>query len=826
MPGMGLGACREHWVQNIQTRATNTFAIQYAAACACTAHNVASSSPCSARCNAISTTSLLRFAANASLSLVAALPLAFSSTLTRSTPGQNPSAHPQLAYMTSAPLTTNNPSTAAASAPDSLTDGDTSDTYSRLLEERMRDVAQEATAHAMANTSTPAVMDAFKNGVPPSASAQSDQGNMAELLEAAAKATSRATSESQRWSNATGHGLRKVAGHQNLRGSAMEEDGHNGAGLKRKRTPDGATDEQEEMGGDDYSTGAPSPSKRTKVAPFAEGQMHANTPAAQSSMSIDTPSPQHSVATPTQSLGMTDVRAAVGVHSAAALFRQTPTDSRKKYTRPPMHKLFSDLQLTPENFVRLQACAKSYMLDDGHPERQECVGNRGKGDADMVKLRLFNCARDFLNGGVGERFFGPYVPTPTEYDTIDGKPVAPDRKWIWPRDANKIVSLVTPLLRRMVTNERQRQYAQETRKGGGKKQDMAPRDGPQEASSERVATETAEQRVQSQPLLDHSLYHHQRSPLAQSSPYQSLLSPQKQDQQSLPQENYPQFVQAQHAQSQAPHSAFIQPTMYEASSARQRTPSVARQPLSPRGRSSPQSSPHLASSTPNQQQQQHGPTTPASAIPSSAQAAPISLPTTTTTTYPPPRPSENVIQILITRNNTKLAPRIDLPSFPSTPHHTMPLSQLRGIVGEEVRALVRSGVVPGLVHEAGDGGSTGAKTDAETAEESARARAGSGTGAGDHDREENADGHGNNTTTPQEHDNNPDTSTADPPSASSPHKAPPPVLLPPRYELRALTGRGLLLVETERDWQGVLAEVATAAWMEGAVRVVAEVLPV
>lgn len=146
---------------------------------------------------------------------------------------------------------------------------------------------------------------------------------------------------------------------------------------------------------------------------------------------------------------------AVGVHSAAALFRQ-PSHS-KKYTRPPMSKMFSSLELSPENFLHLQAAAKAYMLDDRYPERRECVGQRGKGDTEMVKLRLWNCVRHFLEAeGHGERFFGEHVAN-------DGIP----RAHVWPRDQQKIISLVIPLLRRMVTNERQRQYANETRKGGG-----------------------------------------------------------------------------------------------------------------------------------------------------------------------------------------------------------------------------------------------------------------------------------------------------------------------------------------------------------------------
>ena len=173
-----------------------------------------------------------------------------------------------------------------------------------------------------------------------------------------------------------------------------------------------------------------------------------------------------------------DVRPA-SIHSAAALFRHSSKESPRKYTRPPMSKLFISLQLTPENFLHLQARAKAYMLDRSHPERQSCVGNRGKGDNDMVKLRLFNCVRDFLNEGAGNQFFGENVEKPAQKDAIDAaralgeEKVAEEAKLVWPRDGNKIISLVTPLLRRMVTNERQRMYAIETRKVGKKQEDSA-----------------------------------------------------------------------------------------------------------------------------------------------------------------------------------------------------------------------------------------------------------------------------------------------------------------------------------------------------------------
>ena len=140
--------------------------------------------------------------------------------------------------------------------------------------------------------------------------------------------------------------------------------------------------------------------------------------------------------------------------SASTLFRR-PSATNRKYTRPPMSKLFTSLELSPECFLQLQSAAKNYMLSDAFPERRETVGQRGRGDTELVKLRLWNCVKDFLDGeGNGQQFFGPDVPGDEGMT----------RTMFWPSHKNNIITAVTPLLRRMVTNERQRQYAVETRK--------------------------------------------------------------------------------------------------------------------------------------------------------------------------------------------------------------------------------------------------------------------------------------------------------------------------------------------------------------------------
>ncbi|RDW71140.1 hypothetical protein BP6252_07703 [Coleophoma cylindrospora] len=166
-----------------------------------------------------------------------------------------------------------------------------------------------------------------------------------------------------------------------------------------------------------------------------------------------------------------------GVHSAAALFRK-PTAASKKYTRPPMSKLFTSLELTPEQFLHLQAAAKAYMLDERHPERGESVGHRGRGDTDMIKLKLFGCVKAFLDEeGWGERCFG------------EKSPGAETRKLRYPQMKNKIISLITPLLRRMVTNERQRLYALSTRK----QNNAARANGSKSASPDLQSTPTPKQ---------------------------------------------------------------------------------------------------------------------------------------------------------------------------------------------------------------------------------------------------------------------------------------------------------------------------------------------
>lgn len=91
-----------------------------------------------------------------------------------------------------------------------------------------------------------------------------------------------------------------------------------------------------------------------------------------------------------------------------------------------MSKMFTSLELSPEQFLHLQAAAKEYMLDPKHPERRSCVAKKGQPDTDMVRLKLFGCVQSFLEDeGWGEKCFG-----------VNSEGAA-DRKVRWPQMKHK-----------------------------------------------------------------------------------------------------------------------------------------------------------------------------------------------------------------------------------------------------------------------------------------------------------------------------------------------------------------------------------------------------
>ncbi|KAL2444223.1 hypothetical protein ABEF95_015972 [Exophiala dermatitidis] len=167
--------------------------------------------------------------------------------------------------------------------------------------------------------------------------------------------------------------------------------------------------------------------------------------------------------------------------SASVLFRE-PSSKSRKYSRPPLGKVFASLELAPENFLRLQTAAKAFMLDEAHPERRDVVGHKKvTGGTDVAKLKLWNCVEEFLAvHGYGEKYFGPGAG--------EGIPGAPPRTLIWPQDSQTIIKLMMPLMRKMVTNERQRVYAAATRRQSSNKDNKDDQSLPQTPADDSLAS--------------------------------------------------------------------------------------------------------------------------------------------------------------------------------------------------------------------------------------------------------------------------------------------------------------------------------------------------
>jgi hypothetical protein len=72
-----------------------------------------------------------------------------------------------------------------------------------------------------------------------------------------------------------------------------------------------------------------------------------------------------------------------------------------------MSELNETLQISPEDFLRLQPLCKQFMLDPEHPERFNMVGRKESPQVDVNKVRLFEVTTKFLvEGGWGEEFWG------------------------------------------------------------------------------------------------------------------------------------------------------------------------------------------------------------------------------------------------------------------------------------------------------------------------------------------------------------------------------------------------------------------------------------
>ncbi|KUJ20922.1 uncharacterized protein LY89DRAFT_778568 [Mollisia scopiformis] len=135
-----------------------------------------------------------------------------------------------------------------------------------------------------------------------------------------------------------------------------------------------------------------------------------------------------------------------------SLSANSPVPSRRR-SRLLMKEIYKELEVTPHEYLELQNAAKDYMLDPQHPDRLECVGSKVRKPG-LTKMKLHQCTLAFLRDeGWGDYFWGSEAPGAS----------LPDRKLIWPEKSNRIISAIGPLLRRVISNQRQKQYGKAQR---------------------------------------------------------------------------------------------------------------------------------------------------------------------------------------------------------------------------------------------------------------------------------------------------------------------------------------------------------------------------
>ncbi|KAG9248280.1 hypothetical protein BJ878DRAFT_488988 [Calycina marina] len=126
-------------------------------------------------------------------------------------------------------------------------------------------------------------------------------------------------------------------------------------------------------------------------------------------------------------------------------------------SRKPMANLFDELQITAEQFYHFQACAKDYMLDPEHMDRRNIIVRKNDGDVlaqSEIKRKLYDVTEEFLEKeGWGLKCWGKDAPNL----------VLGGRRIFWPDAKEDVIGICIPLMRRVVTNENQRLYAQKLR---------------------------------------------------------------------------------------------------------------------------------------------------------------------------------------------------------------------------------------------------------------------------------------------------------------------------------------------------------------------------
>ena len=186
-----------------------------------------------------------------------------------------------------------------------------------------------------------------------------------------------------------------------------------------------------------------------------------------------------------------------------------------------------------------------------------------------------------------------------------------------------------------------------------------------------------------------------------------------------------------------------------------------------------------------------------------------------------PSPYSNILSIIVTKNNAKLLPRLEIPSASNSPCHDLSYEGLK----DTVRGLLERLGAQSQPHPHSASIKTD-NTDPALLRGLAVAAAGLDTSDPNAPTQSNSDG------TPDSQSKSqyvqPTSTTEDTTPALGnattqvqPFSAP---LQLPQVDIRALTGSGLVLVRGKDEWDAIRQQVGRAVWMEGRLMVVVEVI--
>ena len=182
----------------------------------------------------------------------------------------------------------------------------------------------------------------------------------------------------------------------------------------------------------------------------------------------------------------------------------------------------------------------------------------------------------------------------------------------------------------------------------------------------------------------------------------------------------------------------------------------------------------------------------------------------------------NVLSIIVTKNNAKLLPRLEVPSASNSPHHNLSYEGLKDTVRGLLERLVgaQSQSHPHSASMETD------NTDPALLRGLAVAAASLDTSDLNALTQSNSDGMLDSQSKSQHVQATLATEDAKPALENAatqvqPFSAP---LQLPQVDIRALTGSGLVLVRDKDEWDAIRRQVGQAVWMEGRLMVVVEVI--